>query len=99
MSDKIRFDYAKARDLYNVVNESKRSMENLKKTLESEMKSIDGWWKGDSYDDFKSFYDGSSGLKSFLDALIDESKQACNMLTNISDAKKGFEKSASSNFK
>jgi hypothetical protein len=73
-------------------------MEGLCRSLESEFESISKWWKGASFDDYKDLYDGSSGIKPFLEGLVAESTETCNDLTGIANAKKEFEKTASRKF-
>ena len=96
MNDDIRYDFARATSLFNVINRCRIIAENEKNTLKREIENTGQWWKGESYEALKEI--ASASIKH-LDALMDDAAISGSFLSKISDAKEDFEISAQKFFR
>lgn len=99
LSDELKFDHARARNLSNVVKDCKRSIDELNNVLKKEVDNAGQWWRGESYDAFKATYDDLNGIKASLDILSEKATKTGNYVVKVTDSKKNFEKSSSNYFK
>ena len=100
MADEIKFDFAKAHSLLQILNDCSHELGELSNALGNEVNEAEQWWSGASYDAFRAKYIGSdSGSgKSSIKVIADRVADVSDRLTKIAEAKKDFERKSSKLF-
>ncbi|MCL2048452.1 MAG: hypothetical protein FWG87_06965 [Defluviitaleaceae bacterium] len=98
MSDKIKFDFARAQSLLDLLSECSAGLGELSASLGDEINGAGQWWKGESYDAFKAKYSDAGKGKSTIEALGEKTKELNSYLGKLADAKKNLEQSTARAF-
>ena len=91
MDGNIRFDYAEAQNLLEVLGECSRYLDELSHMIHKEVIEAGQWWEGGSYEAFKHKYDDPRGVKAVIASASEKTNDLIRLLNKIIDAKRDFE--------
>lgn len=89
MAGRISFRPEEARSVANSIKAKGNSANDIVQKLDQEIKSVEGWWQGDSA---KAFVDEFNTLKPSLDKLVQCVENISRQLNQIAEIKEQGER-------
>jgi len=98
MAVDVQFDFYKANNLLNTINEFENSLSKYVAKLDGDVAGFGTWWVGPSYGEYNSLFAKNGGGKSALAQIADNASVLSSYLVKTAEAKRTWEKNGSKKF-
>jgi len=92
MTNDIQFDYTKANNLLNKINEFESALHNYIAKLDGDVAGVGTWWAGASYGEYQNIFTKSGGGKTTLEQIADGASTLSSYVVKAAGAKRDWER-------